>query len=277
MKPNFIKSMRVLLPIFLVILFTGCDRSSEEAQQVATPEETSEVTEVEVSETEVASEVEAIEVTEEATEEPQPSAEAPDAELEIAIEDIPALAPLPWLTEPLPEAGTPELVRFVTDAGDLVIAVYPQAAPNAAERFLHLVEIGYYNDTPVSRVVPGFVAQFGINWRDGFKQWKDENFDDDPSLFAFEPGTLAFAKAGPNTNSTQVFINYGNNNRLASPEYNFSVFGKVVQGMDVVEDFKSVGDPSGGLNQSALWDNGAVYLATQRDKPNMILETSRIQ
>jgi cyclophilin family peptidyl-prolyl cis-trans isomerase len=94
---------------------------------------------------------------------------------------------------------------------------------------------------------------------------------------------LAFAKAGPNTNSTQVFINYAENNRLAAPEYNFTVFGKlvdapdsdadetVVQGMDVVDNFVVVGDdPSAGLEQDRLWRNGEAYLDTLAVKPTMI-------
>lgn len=277
---NLIKSTPGIFALCAVIVLSGCDRSAEDAQEVAAVQEATEIVEsTEVVETESAPEVEVVQTLDESEEVVEQVNEADDTskEIDIAIEDIPALAPLPWLTDPLPEAGTPELVRFDTDAGDIVIAVYPQAAPNAAERFLHLVEIGYYDGTPVSRVVPGFVAQFGINWREGFKQWKDENFDDDPSLFAFEPGTLAFAKAGPNTNSTQVFINYGNNNRLASPQYNFSVFGQVVVGMDIVESFRSVGDPSGGLNQSLLWDGGQAYLDYLPEKPNMILKAYQLQ
>jgi peptidyl-prolyl cis-trans isomerase A (cyclophilin A) len=283
------KSMRALLPLCALILLAGCDRSTEESQEVTT---TQEVTDTE-SAAEVTTEVEAVEVTEEAAKPVEIVVEAPAAESEvvpepeaepepaqapeIAIEDVPPLVPLPWLTDPLPESGTPELVHFETDAGDIVIAVYPAAAPNAAERFLHLVEIGYYDGIPVSRVVPGFVAQFGINWREEYRNWKEENFDDDPTRFAFVPGTLAFAKAGPNTNSTQVFINYGNNNRLASPQYNFSVFAQVIEGMQVVESFKSVGDASGGLNQSLLWDGGQAYLDYLPEKPNMILDANRIQ
>ena len=60
-------------------------------------------------------------------------------------------------------------MRLETSAGDVVIEVYPQAAPNAAKRFVELVTSGFYDDTPISRVVPGFVAQFGINWRDPHK------------------------------------------------------------------------------------------------------------
>ena len=52
---------------------------------------------------------------------------------------------------------------------------------------------GFYDDTPISRVVPDFVAQFGVNWREPHKAWKDKDFDDDPTYYALERGTLAFA------------------------------------------------------------------------------------
>src|SRR5690606_25041241 len=130
------------------------------------------------------------------------------------------LVPLPGMEDAVPTITRAERVLLQTTAGEVTIEVYPEAAPNAARRFLELVESGFYDATPVSRVVPGFVAQFGINWREPHRQWQNRNFDDDPTLFALERGTLAFAKAGPNTNSTQVFINYRENNQLAAPRYN---------------------------------------------------------
>ncbi len=187
------------------------------------------------------------------------------------------LQPLPGLEGSAPDLGEPQRVSFETDAGDFTLALYTNAAPNATERFLHLVEIGFYDNTPVSRVVTGFVAQFGINWREEYRDWGENNFDDDPSLFAFEPGTIAFAKAGPDTNSTQVFINYINNNRLADPQFNFSVFGKVIEGMDVVESFRAVGDPNGGLDQARLWEDGGSYLESLQNKPTMIIRAQRLE
>jgi cyclophilin family peptidyl-prolyl cis-trans isomerase len=183
------------------------------------------------------------------------------------------LAPLPGKESAAPVLTEVTTVRLATTGGEVVIEVYPQAAPNAAKRFLELVTSGFYDDTPISRVVPGFVAQFGVNWRDPHKAWKVREFIDDPSWFALDRGTLAFAKAGsPNTASTQVFINYRENNRLAEPAPNLSfwVFGKVVEGMDVVDRFVQVGDASGGLNQDRLWADGEAYLESLPVKPTMI-------
>ena len=183
----------------------------------------------------------------------------------------PSLVPLPGMEGIAPEITEIVTVLMQTTAGDLRIQVYPQAAPNAAQRFVELVQSGFYDDTPVSRVVPGFVAQFGVNWRQPHSIWRQRNFNDDPTLFALERGTLAFAKAGPNTNSTQVFINYTENNRLADPQYNFTVFAEVVDGMDVVDSFVQVGDPSGGLDQGRLWQDGGNYLESLQTKPTMIV------
>lgn len=186
-----------------------------------------------------------------------------------------AVAAAPWL-QALPGVEAPVLkskttLRMKTTAGDVMIEVYPEAAPNAAARFIELAKNGFYKDTPVSRVVPGFVAQFGINWRKQYKPWEDKHFKDDPSLFQLERGTLAFAKSGPDTNATQVFINYTENNRLTVRSYNFTAFGKVVSGMEVVDKFAEVGEPGMGLDQDELWNNGEAYLKALPIKPTMIL------
>lgn len=184
--------------------------------------------------------------------------------------DARPLKPLPGREDEAPAITRAVTVVMRTTAGDVTIEVYPEAAPNAAQRFVELVETGFYDETPVSRVVPGFVAQFGVNWREPHNVWRTRTFPDDPSLFALERGTLAFAKAGPNTNSTQVFVNYAENDRLADPQYNFTVFGKVVDGMDAVDNFVQVGDPSGGLDQARLWRDGGAYLDSLEVRPTMI-------
>lgn len=204
-----------------------------------------------------------------------PQSQQPPSTGDAAVTSTPesithTLVPLPGKESSVPLLTRASTVLLQTTAGEVTIDVYPEAAPNAAARFIELVESGFYDGTPVSRVVPGFVAQFGVNWRDPHAAWRERTFDDDPTLFALERGTLAFAKSGPNTNSTQVFINYAENNRLADPQYNFTVFGKVVDGMDVVDAFVQVGDPSGGLDQARLWSDGGAYLDSLEVQPTMI-------
>lgn len=187
------------------------------------------------------------------------------------------LTPLPGMETQVPVLTRKTTINMQTSAGTLVIEVYPEAAPNAVMRFVELVQSGFYDDTPISRVVPGFVAQFGINWREGHKDWENNHFDDDPTLFALERGTLAFAKAGIDTNSTQVFINYAENNRLADPQYNFTVFGKIVSGMEVVDTFADVGEPGMGLDQERLWTDGGAYLESLNEKPTMIVRATIVE
>jgi peptidyl-prolyl cis-trans isomerase A (cyclophilin A) len=156
--------------------------------------------------------------------------------------------------------------KFVTTKGDLIIEIYPEAAPNAARRFVELIRLGYYNNTPIFRVVPDFVAQFGINDNPKLDKWMDNQFKDDPTYFKLEPGTLAFAKAGPDTNSTQVFINYGDNSNLAY-NGNFTAFAKIVKGYENTTKFISLGD---NVDQGALRKNAKAYLKTFEDQPDFI-------
>jgi peptidyl-prolyl cis-trans isomerase A (cyclophilin A) len=182
------------------------------------------------------------------------------------------LTPLSGMEAQAPMLGTATNVRLRTDAGDIEIALYAEAAPNAVKRFVELINSGFYNNTPISRVVPGFVAQFGVNWRAPHKDWEQKPFNDDQSLFMLERGTLAFAKAGPNSNSTQVFINYDDNSHLAARPYNFTTFGKITKGMEVVDKFVEVGEPGMGLDQDRLWADGEAYLKELAVKPTMIVK-----
>jgi cyclophilin family peptidyl-prolyl cis-trans isomerase len=166
-----------------------------------------------------------------------------------------------------PELSEKRLIQVRTSVGDFTIETFPQAAPRAEARFAELVQAGFYDGVPVSRVVDDFVVQFGINHT--MAEWKEKNIDDDPSYFQLLPGTIAFAKAGSNTATTQVFINLTENNRLAEPSMNFTVFGRVIEGMETVEKFESFGDPSGGLDQDSLW-NDPDYLDGLEQKPTMI-------
>ena len=125
-------------------------------------------------------------------------------------------------------------VKLETSKGDVVLEVNRAWAPIGADHFYKAVESGFYNDTKFFRVVPGFIVQFGIHGDPNEqKKWRDNNLKDDPVTQSNVRGTLTYATAGPNTRTTQLFINLGDNKFLDSQ--GFSPFAKVVSGMDVVE------------------------------------------
>jgi len=126
-------------------------------------------------------------------------------------------------------------VNFVTTAGTFVVQVTRAWAPKGADRFYNLVKNGYYNDTRFFRVLPDFMAQFGINGDPKVQEaWREANIPDEPVTQSNKRGYLTFAKsAAPNSRTTQVFINYADNSRLDAD--GFAPFGQVISGMDVVD------------------------------------------
>ncbi len=135
---------------------------------------------------------------------------------------------------------------FETSKGRFVIAVRPAWAPRGAERFLHLVRTGYYDDARFHRVVEGFIAQWGLAGDPArTAEWLNAFIPDDPPRASNTRGRVAFAFTEPGTRSTQVFINLADNARLDSA--GFAPFGEVVEGWDVVTSLHAgYGEASGG-------------------------------
>ena len=162
---------------------------------------------------------------------------------------------------------------FSTTAGDFVIEVTRDLAPHGVDRFYNLVHNGFFDNQRFFRVVPGFVVQFGIHGDPQVSAaWRDANIPDDPVKGTNARGTITFATAGPNTRTTQLFINYRDNGRLDS--MGFSPFGKVIEGMDVVDKINSeYGEqPSQGKIQA----EGNAYLESKFPKLDYI-KTARIK
>ena len=125
-------------------------------------------------------------------------------------------------------------VRFTTTAGDFVVEVHRDWAPLGADRFYNLVRHGFFTKASFFRVVPGFVVQFGLNANPAVnKVWEHADIQDDPVKQTNKRGSLVFATAGPNTRTTQLFINFADNGRLDG--MGFAPFGEVTEGMDVVD------------------------------------------
>jgi peptidyl-prolyl cis-trans isomerase A (cyclophilin A) len=120
-------------------------------------------------------------------------------------------------------------VHFETTVGDLVIEVYRAWAPAGADRFDALVRAGFYDDVAFFRVVPGFVVQFGLHGVPAVNEaWDARPLPDDPVVGGNERGTITYAKAGPDSRTTQLFINYRDNTFLDRD--GFAPFGRVVDG-----------------------------------------------
>ena len=157
--------------------------------------------------------------------------------------------------------------KFTTTAGDFVVEVHREWAPIGADRFYNLVRYGYFTNASFFRVVPGFVVQFGLSADPAVNQvWKDAKIQDDPVVQSNKRGYLVFATAGPNTRTTQLFINFGDNARLDA--MGFAPFATVVEGMDVVDKiYPGYGESP---DQGQLTDQGDAYVKANFPKIDKI-------
>jgi cyclophilin family peptidyl-prolyl cis-trans isomerase len=164
------------------------------------------------------------------------------------------------------KAKAPEVydVRFSTTKGDFVVEVIRSWAPLGADRFYNLVKHGFYDDAAFFRIVPGFVVQFGLSADPTVNRaWHDANIKDDPVTQSNKVAYLTFATAGPNTRTTQVFINLGDNSGL--DRQGFAPFGRVTSGMDVVQNlYSGYGERP---DQGAITNQGKVYV--ERNFPKL--------
>src|SRR5690606_18044964 len=142
-------------------------------------------------------------------------------------------------TTPAPAAYR---VEFDTTKGKFQIEVRKDWAPLGAERFYNLVLARFYDDVAFFRVVDGFMVQFGLNGDPEVNEvWRNATFPDDPVKQSNARGRISFATSGPDSRTTQVFINYVDNNRLGA--MGFAPFGAVISGMDVVDSlYKGYGE-----------------------------------
>ncbi len=172
------------------------------------------------------------------------------------------------------QAPTEYKVKFATTAGDFIVEVHRDWAPVGADRFYEAVKGGFYDDCRFFRVVPGFMVQFGINGDPATQEkWREANIKDDPVRGSNKKAYMTFATAGPNTRTTQVFINYGDNSFL--DKQGFAPFGVVTEGMDKVEEIESkYGEkPSQGLIQS----QGNAYLKSKFPDLDYIKKASIVE
>jgi cyclophilin family peptidyl-prolyl cis-trans isomerase len=170
--------------------------------------------------------------------------------------------------------------KFQTTAGNFTVEAQRDWAPRGVDRFYNLVKNGFYDGTCVFRVISGFMAQFGIHGEPKVSAaWRQERIQDDPVKQSNKRGYLSYAMAGPNTRTTQLFINYTDNSRL--DQMGFAPIGRVVEGMDVVDRFYAgygEGAPQGkGPDQGRLQAEGREYLTKNFSQLTCITKASIIE
>jgi peptidyl-prolyl cis-trans isomerase A (cyclophilin A) len=199
-------------------------------------------------------------------------------------ESAAAPAPAPTPAGPLASTVHPDLLdpskatakapevfkaKFTTTKGDVVVEVHRAWAPNGADRFYNLVKMGFYDDTRLFRAVDGFMVQFGISGDPAVNtKWQPAKITDDPVKQSNKRGYVTFATSGPNSRTTQIFINYGDNSRLDA--MSFAPFGQVTQGMDIVDQFyKAYGEAPSGA-QPIIQSQGNAFLDSKFPKLDSI-------
>lgn len=227
----------------------------------------------------------------------KPTPSEPEPKPAEPTEKAPPKEPLPAKATPKPKPAGPHpallnpslakekapaqfRVKFETTKGAFIAQVTRASAPLGADRFYNLVKMGYYNDVAFFRVKEGFVAQFGIHGDPKVNdKWKSANINDDPTRESNVRGAITFATRGPNTRTTQLFINFGDNSELDSR--GFAPFAKVVEGMEVVDQlYKGYGEgaPSGGgPRQDLAQSQGNSYLRAQFPKLDFIKRASVVK
>ena len=160
--------------------------------------------------------------------------------------------------------------KFDTSKGAFVVQVNRDWAPNGADRFYNLVKNGFFDNTRFFRVISGFMVQFGINGDPKLSPaWRNAKIPDDAVKQSNKRGYITFATSGPNSRTTQVFVNFKDNAGLDGQ--GFAPFGQIVTGMDVVDKLHAgygEGAPNGnGPNQMRVQTEGNAYLA--KDFPQL--------
>jgi peptidyl-prolyl cis-trans isomerase A (cyclophilin A) len=199
----------------------------------------------------------------------------PDPSATVRLEkSTPAPPPVPpaaptrraLLDPSLAVAQAPEVyrARFRTTKGDFVVEVHRSWAPNGADRFYNLVHAGFYDGTRFFRAIAGFMVQWGISGDPAVSAaWREAHLKDDLHVRSNTRATMSFAKSGaPDSATTQVFVNYGDNSRLDA--LRFTPFGEVVEGMGALDGLYTgygEGGPGGkGPGQGQMEREGDPYL-----------------
>jgi peptidyl-prolyl cis-trans isomerase A (cyclophilin A) len=168
-------------------------------------------------------------------------------------------------------------VKFDTSRGEFTVTVTRSWSPLGADRFYNLVKHHYFDNAHFFRVVPGFVAQFGLSaYPNVTAAWEKANIKDDPHSQSNKKGTVVFATSGPNTRTTQLFINMRDNSSSLDSQ-GFTPFGVIDgDGMKVVEMLYDVYGDNAGMDQDNITKGGKKYIETKWPKLDLIKSASLI-
>jgi cyclophilin family peptidyl-prolyl cis-trans isomerase len=261
--------MRFIFTILLIgaimILFSGCGGCGGDKAEEAVPAVEEPAAEEPVISDETAPPQEATPAEIMTEEEETPMEETPTSETETTA--AAALADPTLANETAPDSFK---VKFATTKGDFIVEATREYSPAGVDRLYNLVKIGFFQETAFFRVLEGFVVQFGIHGDPEVAiTWQDATIPDEKTVVSNKPGFLTYAKGGPDTRSTQFFINLVDNGSLDAQ--GFPPIGKVVQGMDVVASLYSgygEGAPMGrGPSQAKINTIGNSYL--KKEFPNL--------
>jgi peptidyl-prolyl cis-trans isomerase A (cyclophilin A) len=175
------------------------------------------------------------------------------------------------------EAPNTFKARFETTKGNFDIVARRAWSPKGVDRLYQLIKNGYYNDVAIFRVVPNFVAQFGIH-NDSVinNNWRKYGIDDEPVLAKNEAMSIAFARGGVKTRSNQIFINLKDNHRLDELAYSgvkgFPVIAKVIAGKETILKFYDGYGDTLGRKQDSINQFGNAYLREKFPKVDYIIK-----
>ena len=179
-----------------------------------------------------------------------------------------------WTTKQAPDVFK---ARFETTQGIFDIEAKREWSPKGVDRLYQLIQSGFYTDIAIFRVVPNFVAQFGIhNNKVLNNQWQHYKVDDEPVVKNNNEMTLSFARGGKKSRTTQVFINLKDNKRLDKLDYagvkGFPVVAEIIDGKENVKKFyQNYGDKL-GMRQDSISKYGNDFLKRKYPKVDYIIK-----
>jgi len=172
-------------------------------------------------------------------------------------------------------------VKFQTSKGEFIIEAHREWAPLGVDRFYNFVRTGFFDDSRFFRVRAGYICQFGIPRDPAVASvWRNQTIKDDPVRQSNTRGFVGYAMTGPDTRTSQLYINLSDNSRLDAE--GFSPIGKVISGMEIVDQlYSGYGEDAGGGmragKQGKLFEGGSEYLDREFPKLDRLVKATLVK